>query len=436
MSTICAIATASGGALGVIRLSGSSAIDIADSVFRGKRSPAGAHPASVLHGLIVDGEEVIDEVLLSVFRAPHSYTGEDCVEISCHASPYILQRIITLLIHHGCRMAEPGEFTKRAFLGGKMDLSQAEAVADLIASETRAQHRMAMNQMRGGYSEKLRSLRDKLLQMTSLLELELDFSEEDVQFAPRKELLSLCLEVEQKVQSLVSSFRDGNAIKQGVPVAIIGKTNVGKSTLLNTLLGENRAIVSDTQGTTRDIIEDTITIDGILFRFIDTAGIRHTDNKVEKLGIERSFRAAEKARIIIMMRQPGGTFPTIPLREDQDIIRIVNKTKTFQALTGQGVENLKQQLVAIVTSQGSQPHNLKTSQPQNLIVTNIRHYEALRHALSDIRSVRKALNEGTTAELIAEELRACLHHLAEITGEEITTEEVLNNIFSHFCIGK
>ncbi len=424
MSTICAIATASGGALGVIRLSGSSAIDIADSVFRGKRSLAGAHPGSVLHGVIVDDKETVDEVLVSVFRAPRSYTGEDCVEISCHASPYILQRIIELLIRNGCRMAEPGEFTKRAFLNGKMDLSQAEAVADLIASGNASAHRAAISQMRGGYSEKLRSLRDKLLHMTSLLELELDFSEEDVEFAKREELIALAEEIRAETTRLAASFRQGNAMKNGVAVAIIGKTNVGKSTLLNTLLGFDRSIVSDTQGTTRDIIEDTITIDGILFRFIDTAGIRHTNNKVEQTGIRRAKEAAAKARIIIMMREPHVRFPRIPLREDQDIIRIVNKTNTFQALTGKGVDELKQQLVSLVTSSDD-----------DLIVTNIRHYQALTRAAEDITRAKTALEAFLTADIVAEDLRACSNQLGEILGD-ITNNDILNNIFSHFCIGK
>ncbi|MCD8306222.1 MAG: tRNA uridine-5-carboxymethylaminomethyl(34) synthesis GTPase MnmE [Prevotella sp.] len=423
-STICAIATAQGGAIGIVRVSGERAIAIAEGIFRGKRKVKDAKPYSILYGRIVDGEETVDEVLVAIFRAPHSYTGEDSVEISCHASPYILTRIISLLIHHGCRMAEPGEFTKRAFLNGKMDLSQAEAVADLIASETRAQHRMAMNQMRGGYSEKLRSLRDKLLHMTSLLELELDFSEEDIEFAKREELVSLAEDIRSETSRLTGSFRQGDAIKKGVPVAILGASNVGKSTLLNALLGDDRSIVSDCQGTTRDIIEDTTTIDGIQFRFIDTAGIRHTDDKVEQMGIERSLRAAEKAMIIILLTSPGVDYPNIPIRHDQTVIRIVNKTDSFQALTGRGLEELKNQLVGAVKPAGS-----------DILVTNLRHYQALCLAQKDIERARYALSAALPEDIVAEELRECLAHLGEILGD-ITNEEVLNNIFSHFCIGK
>ncbi|MCD8288941.1 MAG: tRNA uridine-5-carboxymethylaminomethyl(34) synthesis GTPase MnmE [Prevotella sp.] len=423
-STICAIATAQGGAIGIVRVSGPDAIAIAEGIFRGKRKVKDAKPYSILYGRIVDGEETVDEVLVAIFRAPHSYTGEDSVEISCHASPYILTCIISLLIHHGCRMAEPGEFTKRAFLNGKMDLSQAEAVADLIASETRAQHRMAMNQMRGGYSEKLRSLRDKLLHMTSLLELELDFSEEDIEFAKREELVSLAEDIRSETSRLTGSFRQGDAIKKGVPVAILGASNVGKSTLLNALLGDDRSIVSDCQGTTRDVIEDTTTIDGIQFRFIDTAGIRHTDDKVEQMGIERSFRAAEKAMIIILLTSPGVDYPDIPIRDGQTVIRIVNKTDSFQALTGRGLEELKNQLVGAVKPAGSE-----------ILVTNLRHYQALCLAQTDIERAQSGLSAALSADIVAEDLRQCLAHLGEILGD-ITTEEVLNNIFSHFCIGK
>ncbi len=409
----------------MIRLSGSSAIDIADAVFRGKRSLAGARPGSVLHGVIADDNgETVDEVLVTVFKAPHSYTGEDSVEISCHASSYVLHRTIELLISHGCALAKPGEFTQRAFLNGKMDLSQAEAVADLIASENASAHHAAISQMRGGYSRKLRELRDKLLQMTSLLELELDFPEEDVEFAKREELVSLAGNIHEETSRLTGSFRQGNAIKKGVPVAILGASNVGKSTLLNALLGDDRSIVSDMKGTTRDIIEDTMTIDGIQFRFIDTAGIRHTDDAVEQMGIERSFRAAEKAMIIILLTDPGVDNPDIPVRDGQTVIRIVNKTDSFQALTGRGLEELKNQLVGSIKPDNSA-----------ILVTNLRHYEALCLAQTDIERAQAGLSSGLSADIVAEDLRQCLSHLGEILGD-ITPAEVLNNIFSHFCIGK
>ncbi len=424
MSTICAIATGKGGAIGIVRTSGPSAIEIADSIFKGRRRLIDTRPYSVQYGEIVDGKETVDEVLVAIFRAPHSYTGEDAAEIACHASPYILQRVTALLIRHGCTLAKPGEFTQRAFLAGKMDLSQAEAVADLIAARNASAHRVALSQMRGGYSLKLRSLRDKLLNMTSLLELELDFSEEDVEFAEREKLLSLAQDIYKETTRLAGSFRQGNAIKNGVPVAILGAANVGKSTLLNALLGDDRSIVSDEQGTTRDIVEDTITIDDICFRFIDTAGIRHTDNKVEKLGIERSYRAAEKASIIILLAEPGTDYPDIPVREDQTVIRIVNKTDSFQAINGKGLDELKERLIRSVKRDDT-----------DILVTNLRHYEALCLAQKDICRVMSSLKSSASPDLVAEDLRLCLTHLGEILGEFLPSE-VLSNIFSHFCIGK
>ncbi len=424
MSTICAIATGSGGAIGIVRTSGEDAVAATDALFRGRRRLTDAKPYTVHHGEIVDGDEAVDEAIVTVFRAPHSYTGEDATEIACHASPYILERIVGLLLQHGCRLAKPGEFTQRAFLGGKMDLSQAEAVADLIAARNAATHRVALSQLRGGYSNKLHALRDKLLEMTSLLELELDFSEEDVEFAERDKLIALANEIYDETTRLADTFRQGNAIKNGVPVAILGQANVGKSTLLNTLVGDDRSIVSDERGTTRDLVEDTMVIDDICFRFIDTAGIRHTDDKVEKLGIERSYRAAEKAQIIILLTEPGVPYPDIPVRDDQTVIRVVNKTDAFQALTGRGVDELKRRIVGLVKGDNT-----------DVLVTNLRHYEALRLAGEDIRRARTALTEDVPADLVAEDLRACLRHLGEILGE-ITSADVLANIFSHFCIGK
>ncbi|MCD8303588.1 MAG: tRNA uridine-5-carboxymethylaminomethyl(34) synthesis GTPase MnmE [Prevotellaceae bacterium] len=424
--TICAIATPSGGALGVVRLSGAKAISIANTLFSQDLTQAQGH--SLHYGRVTDPStgETVDEVMVSVFRSPRSYTGEDCVELSCHGSPYVLQTVLRLLLDLGARLARAGEFTQRAFLNGKLDLTQAEAVADLIASETRAQHRMAMSQLRGGFSRSLQELRSQLLRLTSLLELELDFSDQDLEFAPRSQLSSLCLEAEQRVQSLVSSFRDGNALREGVPVAIVGAPNVGKSTLLNALLQDDRAIVSPVEGTTRDTVEDTLVIGGTLFRIVDTAGIRHAKDSLERLGIERSLKAAARARIILIVTEPGVPEPVIPTTPGQTVIHILNKTPSFQAINGTGLKELKEQLLA----SAPQPTEGQT------VVSNLRHYEALRLALSDLQRVRKALGEGTSAELVAEDLRLCLHHLGEITGEEVTSDEVLSNIFSHFCVGK
>ncbi len=426
--TICAIATAQGGAIGIIRISGQDAITIVDSVFapKGKRPLTECKPYSIVLGHIKDKDGiVIDEVLVSVFYAPHSYTGEDSIEISCHGSSYILQRVIELLIENGCRMAEPGEYTQRAFLNGKMDLSQAEAVADLIASKNESTHRIAMQQMRGGYSNRLMELREKLLQMTALLELELDFSEEDVEFADRQQLIALAQEIKSEITHLTNTFRIGNAIKSGIPVAIIGAPNVGKSTLLNALLRDDRAIVSDIQGTTRDIIEDTININGITFRFIDTAGIRHTDDAIEQMGIERSVRASEKAQIIILLTEPGIPYPDIPTRPDQTIICIVNKTPEFQALHGIGISQLEAQLVATVPNRDD----------RDLLVSNIRHYEALTHALAGITHAIDSLKINLSGDLVSEDLRQCTYHLSEIVGE-VTSSDTLQVVFERFCIGK
>ena len=424
MKTICAICTAQGGAIGIVRVSGPEAISAVNNIFSKDISLADGY--TMHYGHILD----IDDVIITLCRAPRSYTGEDTVEISCHGSSYILQQVLQLLVDNGCVLAGPGEFTQRAFLNGKMDLSQAEAVADLIASQNSAQHHVAMQQMRGGISLKLRELRDKLLHLTSLLELELDFSDhEDLEFADRGELMSLAQQVCMEIRHLSNSFAQGNAIKKGIPVAIIGAPNVGKSTLLNALLRDDRAIVSEIQGTTRDVIEDTITIDGYLFRFIDTAGIRKTDDTIEKMGIERSLKASEKAQIIILLTEPDVPFADICLSEGQQVIRIVNKTSEFSALNGVGIEELERQLVDFVKTSEADTSNA-------LLITNQRHKAALDLALDDICRAMDALKAGISGDLVSEDLRQCITHLSEIVGGEITPDEVLGKIFSHFCVGK
>ena len=423
--TICALATAPGGALGIIRISGSQSLEILSRVF--SKNLTVALPNTIHYGHIKDGEDILDEVLVSIFRAPHSYTGEDSAEISCHGSRYILNKVLELLIKHGCRMAEPGEYTQRAYLNGKMDLSQAEAVADLIASTNKASHQIAMSQLRGHFSSALAQLREQLLKLTSLLELELDFSDhEDLEFADRSELLELTQKIDNHITSLANSFEIGNVLKNGIPVAIIGAPNVGKSTLLNALLGEDRAIVSDQQGTTRDAIEDTIQLGGITFRFIDTAGIRHTDDRIERMGIDRSMAAAQRARIILMMTEPGIPYPDIEVRDDQTVIRIENKTESFQAKYGVGLDQLRQELI------DAAPRTSDT----DVIVTNARHYDALLRAHDSILRVIDGLQQQLSGDLLSEDLRQALDTLAEITGGQITPQETLNNIFQHFCVGK
>lgn len=442
VETICAIATATGGAIGIVRLSGNDAIAIADSVFSAvNHKPLADSQAYTVHlGQISAQGELIDEALSTVYRAPHSYTGEDCVEFSCHGSRYILQRVVEVLIEAGARQAAPGEFTQRAFFNGKLDLSQAEAVADLIASTSRATHQVAISQLRGKFSNELASLREQLLRLTALLELELDFSDhEDLEFADRSELLALAQTIDQRVTTLADSFHTGQALKHGIPVAIVGAPNVGKSTLLNALVGEERAIVSDIQGTTRDTIEDTIQLDGITFRFIDTAGLRHTTDQIENLGIERSLAAVRKAQVILLMSEPGVPFPELTdLRPDQVVIRIENKTEQFQAKYGIGLDGLRQQLVATV------PVHADT----DVIVTSNRHYDALLRAHESLTRVIAGLegsmvnsqlsmvNHPISGDLIAEDLRITLAHLADITGGIITPQETLNSIFSEFCVGK
>ena len=467
--TICALATAPGGALGIIRISGENAISITSRIFSPIGSPKNPYklataPSHTLHfGRITDTEgNTIDEVLVSLFRTPHSYTGEDSVEISCHGSRYILNKVLELLIQHGCRQAHPGEFTQRAYLNGKLDLSQAEAVADLIASTNRATHQLAMAQLRGNFSSELSLLREQLLKLTSLLELELDFSDhEDLEFADRQELLELAQRISRRIATLAHSFETGQAIKQGIPVAIIGKTNAGKSTLLNRLLKDERAIVSDIHGTTRDAIEDTIDIQGITFRLIDTAGIRQTDDTIEQIGIQRTYQAIEKARIVIWLIDEWPSDAEISdlqaLLKDKHLIIAFNKTdlpkiRERLGLNGDSQPNhypslpLTHHLVTISAKQGENIEALEEAiyaaadipslADTDVIVTNTRHYEALLHAQESITRVIDGLASQLSGDLLAEDLRLTIEQLAEITGGQITPQETLSSIFQHFCVGK
>ena len=436
MATICAISTAYGvGGIAVIRVSGEQAIPIVDSLFVG-RVPLREAAANTIHfGRIQREKEILDEVLCSVFRAPHSFTGEDTVEIACHGSLFIQQELLRWLIDAGCKAAEPGEFTRRAFLNGKMDLTQAEAVADLIAAQSKAEKDLALSQLRGSVSNELSALRERLLHFTSLIELELDFADhEELEFADRSELTHLADEIEQKLHALLASFRTGNAIRNGIPVAIIGAPNVGKSTLLNALLGEQRAIVSDIQGTTRDTIEDTLVLDGILFRLIDTAGLRETSDTLENMGIERSRKAAEQAQIVVLVND-GMSAPTVLNDEMMKgaLIKVLNKSDLGTA--GEGIrisakngdiEPLKRELVRIAKSA------LQTSA---VMLSNARHYEAISRAHEAIQRVQQGLQQGLSGELLSMDLQDCLSALGEVTGQ-ITNAEVLSNIFSKFCIGK
>ena len=446
VDTICALATAPGGALGIIRISGPQALEILSHVF--SKNLTDTKPNTVHFGHIKDGTEVIDEVLVSVFRAPHSYTGEDSAEISCHGSRYILNKVLELLIQQGCRMANPGEYTMRAYLNGKMDLSQAEAVADLIAASNEANHQMAMSQLRGGISTKLSQLRDQLLKLTSLLELELDFSDhEDLEFADRSELLSLAKNINNHITHLAESFETGQAIKQGIPVAIVGKTNVGKSTLLNALLKDDRAIVSDIHGTTRDTIEDTIDINGITFRFIDTAGIRQTSDQVEQIGIERTYAAIDKARIVIWMVDTEPAQEELinmnKLSENKKLILVRNKIDKAQNTP---FTIVKIPLIEISAKHGTHLSNLEqaiyeaadipTPQQSDIIVTNARHYDALIRAHAHLQRVLDGMAQNISGDLLSEDLRLTLDTLSEITGGQITPNEVLGNIFKNFCVGK
>lgn len=452
-ATITAVATGPQGAISVIRISGSEAILICDAVF----TPASGKPLSSAKGYTLhygtingpDGSQ-IDDVIVSLFRAPRSYTGEDMVEISCHGSQYIRREIINLLIARGARYAEAGEFTIRAFLNGKIDLSQAEAVADMIASRDKASHALAMNQMRGGYSSLFSTLRDKLIELVSLIELELDFGEEDVEFADRTRLTATIDDIQQRIGVLKQSFSLGNAIKEGVPVAIAGSPNVGKSTLLNRLLGENRAMVSDIAGTTRDIIEESIVIDGITFRFIDTAGIRETNDVLERMGIERTHSSISRARIVLLLvdatknmsKTIENSLSDIQLTDAQTLAVIMNKSDLsdteapaglpypiirISARTGAGLDALRDFLSDSIHSD--------PSYTGDAIVSNMRHYEALHNASDALDRARTGMDNNLPADLLAQDIREAIHHIGTVTGE-ISTDDVLGSIFSKFCIGK
>jgi len=460
-STICAIATSPGmGAIATIRLSGEKALKIADSVFQSPKADkklANQNPNTLHFGSISDGDELIDEVVVAIFRAPHSFTGEDVVEITCHGSVYIQQRILQLLITKGSRMAMPGEFTQRAFLNGKMDLSQAEAVADLIASTNRAAQKVAINQMRGGFSSELTNLRGELLHFIAMIELELDFSEEEVEFADRDQLKKLVSKIEVILRNLKNSFQLGNVIKNGIPVAIIGDTNVGKSTLLNALLNEEKAIVSDIHGTTRDVIEDVVNIHGTAFRFFDTAGIRETTDEIETLGIERSYNKLDLATVVILVVDTQNGIEVIneritKIRErinGQYLIIAANKvdrgrTETIAKLKEiQLLSNEKLVFIAAkqrtnldqLISEMQQAVSLDSISEDAVIITNVRHFEALTRAHESIERVQLGLDNLISGDFLAQDIRECLHYLGEITGE-ISNDEILGHIFKNFCIGK
>lgn len=446
--TIIAVSTPKGcGGIAVIRISGDKAVEIADSAWKGKRLADMASHSAHLGKILNSNGEIIDEVVATIFRAPNSFTGEDTIEISCHGSLWIQRELVNEFIRRGCRPARGGEFSQRAFINGRIDLTKAEAIADLIAASSRSAHRIAMNQMRGDFSNKLSDLRRQLLDFVSLIELELDFSEEDVEFADRSNLIALSSNIKETLDTLSGSFAVGSAIKDGVPVAIVGATNVGKSTLLNRLLHEEKAIVSDIHGTTRDIVEDTIEIEGILFRFIDTAGIRQTDDVVENLGIQRTHDRIKKAEIVVWIIDPTENLPLQlsnldqqQLRPEQNLIIVVNKHDIYpdiaidsypnaihiSAKTGYGVDKL----ITSLTSSYSQ----HTAQ-NDVIITNARHYDALCKASQAIGRCINALSDGISGDFIAQDIRECMHYLAEITGE-ISTDDLLGNIFANFCIGK
>ncbi len=455
--TICAISTPAGtGAIAVIRVSGSRALSAVDPLF--SKSLAGARGYSLHYGEFREGSELIDEVMLAVFRAPRSFTGEDVVEISCHGSQYIQGRILQALTAAGCRPARPGEFSMRAFANGKMDLSRTEAIADLISSSTKSSHRLAMNQMRGGFSKKINELRERLIHFASLIELELDFSEEDVEFADREDLRELVEELRTATAGLVQGFSAGRAIKNGIPVAILGAPNVGKSTLLNALLEEDRAIVSSIAGTTRDSIEDTVTIDGVLFRFIDTAGIRDTADEIERIGIRKAFEHAGKASVILYLidatadmdaQALAGAIAEVKMKtgEDREFIALVNKVDMLNeeekrdfadrfpgdppllisAEKGAGMDALHARLSEVARS--------LSVEEGDVLVSNARHHDALTKTLSALDDVARGLATDITGDFLASDIRRALHHLGEITGE-VTTDDLLGNIFSKFCIGK
>ena len=462
--TICALATPHGmGAIAVVRISGPKAIETVAALFQHLGKPLEtsnivSHKA--YHGHLINKDEMLDEVLVTFFKASHSFTGEDSAEISVHGSVFVQQKLLQVLIANGCRMAEAGEFTRRAFVNRKFDLAQAEAIADLISSESEAAHRVAINQLKGGFSKELQVMRSKLLEMTSLMELELDFSEEDVEFADRSQLKALLNETLEHVNKLKDSFRLGNAIKNGVPVAIVGQTNTGKSTLLNALLGEDRAIVSDIAGTTRDTIEETLNINGILFRFIDTAGLRETEETIEKIGIERSYRKIAEASVVIgmldatkgvddMLVAAHEILERIDL-EHQQFILCINKVDRLEdqgeALLGHLRTDLDNDDIMVICLSAKQrfglndlynalKHSQPLASPDATLVTNVRHYEALTHASEALLHVKEGLEMNIPTDLVSQDLREVIHYLGTITGE-ITTDEVLGTIFSRFCIGK
>lgn len=461
-TTITAISTAPGvGGIAVIRVSGTEAIQHCSAIFRPRRKSvqlAEQAANTIVYGSITDSaNEVIDDVLLSVFRAPHSFTGEDVIEIACHGSVYIQQRILQLLVEQGCVLAQPGEFTQRAFLNGKMDLSQAEAVADLIASGSAASHRMALNQMRGGFSNELMKLRGQLLDFVSLVELELDFSEEDVEFADRTQLKDLATGIEQLISRLSDSFRVGNALKNGIPVALVGETNVGKSTLLNVLLNEEKAIVSDIHGTTRDVIEDAVNISGITFRFIDTAGIRDTKDKIESMGIERTYQKIEQATIVLWILDCTQLSEHIEWLTDKieqraagkKIILVFNKIDKIaeeeREVLNQLFEQFEGERIYISAKKRLNTDELEKAlvkaaqlpeiNPGDVVVNNIRHFQALQKALFSIQRVSEGLESGISGDFLSQDIRECMHFLGEITGQ-ISNDEILGNIFGKFCIGK
>jgi tRNA modification GTPase len=461
--TICAPATTIGGAIAIIRISGQQSITICAKIFYPFNKSielVDQKDFTIIFGEIHSGDEIIDEVLLSIFRAPHSYTGENSVEISCHASPYIIRKILELLIINGAISAKPGEFTQRAFFNGRMDLSQAEAVADIIASKTSSSHKIAINQMRGGFSAEISSLRFELLNFASLIELELDFGEEDVEFADRKELKVIIKNVKDLADKLANSFMLGNVLKNGIPVAIVGKPNSGKSTLLNALLMEERAIVSEIPGTTRDTIEDTIVIDGIEYRFIDTAGLRETSDVIEALGIKKTHEKINQASVILLIDEISDSAESIikrvqSIREmirelDKHLIILINKIDTDSAnrqyeLSKEIILEEKETLLFISAKEKSGLDDLRSGlsdvvvkeklSSDDVIITNIRHYEALLHISESLGRVMSGLEDQIPEDLIAIDIRQAIHYLGEISGE-ITSDEILNNIFRNFCIGK
>jgi len=459
--TICAISTAPGmGAIAVIRVSGPEAFSISDRIFKASSADKSisTNPShTVLYGNIYQGERLLDEVVATIFRNPHSFTGEDTVEFACHGSVYIQQKLIQILISEGCRMAEAGEFSRRSFMNGKMDLSQAEAIADLIASTSSSNHKLALQQMRGGFSRELDKLRSDLLHFVTMIELELDFSEEEVEFADRKDLKNLAENLEFHLKKLMDSFRLGNALKNGIPVAIVGETNAGKSTLLNQFLNEERAIVSNIHGTTRDVIEDIVNIRGITFRFIDTAGLRVTQDEIESMGIERTYQKIEQSQIILWIIDSTQVTEHIewmasrimPRAEGKDLLIIFNKSdkvsKEEQVVLDKMFKNYSKTRIHISAKKGDNIDLIRAKllelaglpdlERQDVVVTNLRHFEALSLAHAAILRVQDGLIANQSSEFLSQDIRECLHHLGQITGV-ITNDEVLKNIFRNFCIGK